>query len=133
EILANLARGLPAEARHARWDVGLEADPLLLTVVADVDPRRQLRLDHALDGAVHLRGHGGGSNGFARLAADQELGQPRAAWQAAHVRRQDFIAAVDHGCSPRNLTVRLRLVDRMLEAHQPPSDPPPPRNAPRAQ
>ena len=61
EVLADLALGFAAEARHARGDVGLEADPLLLAVVADVDAGRQLGLDRAAHGLVHLRRHGLGS------------------------------------------------------------------------
>ena len=45
EVLADLALGFAAEARHALGDVGLEADALLLAVVADVDAGRDLRVD----------------------------------------------------------------------------------------
>ena len=77
EVLADLALGFAAEARHARGDVGLEADALLLAVVADVDAGRDLRVDDLAHRAVHLGGHGGRVDRLAGLAADQQVGQHR--------------------------------------------------------
>ena len=100
EVLADLALGFPAEARHARGDVGLEADALLLAVVADVDAGGDLGLDHAAHGPIHLRRHGGAGDRLAGLAPDQQVGQHLVARQAADMRRQDSIAAVEHGHFP---------------------------------
>ena len=100
EVLADLALGFPAEARHALGDVGLEADPLLLAVVADVDAGGHLGGNRAAHGAVHLGGQAGRIDGLAGFAADEQVGQHLVARQAADVRRQDAVLAADHGASP---------------------------------
>src|SRR5262249_25446208 len=42
------------KAGHPLWHIGLEPDPLLLTVVADVDACLRLFLDYTFYGVVHL-------------------------------------------------------------------------------
>jgi hypothetical protein len=100
EVLADLAPGFAAEARHALGDVGLEADALLLAVVADVDAGLHLRRHCVAHGAVHLGGEDRGVDCLAGLAADQQVGQRVVARQAADVGGQDAIAAVQHGRFP---------------------------------
>ena len=102
ELATATALGDAAEARHARRHVGLEADPLLLAVVADVDAGRLLLVHHVAHGLVHLGLEHGFVVGLAGLTFDQQLGQHVVARQAADVRGQDSIAAMNHGRSLRS-------------------------------
>ena len=63
-------------------------------------PAATCALDDRAHRAVHFRGHGRRVDGLAGLAADQQVGQHLVARQAADVRGQDAIAAVDHGRLP---------------------------------
>jgi hypothetical protein len=105
EVLADLALGFAGKTRHARRDVGLEADALLLAVVADVDPSRRLGRNRFAHGAVHLPRHRGRINRLPGLAADQQVGQHIVARQAADVGRQDAVAVVKHGLSLEGMDV----------------------------
>ena len=89
--------GDATEPRHARRHVGLEADPLLLAVVADVDAGRLLLGHHMTHGLVHLGVEHRLVVGFARLAFEQQIGQRLIARQAADVGGEDAIEAVLHG------------------------------------
>ena len=102
ELAAAPALGYAAEAGHARGHVGLEADPLLLAVVADVDAGRLLLVHHVAHGPVHLGLEHGLVVGLAGLALDQQVGQHVVARQAADMRGQDSIAAMDHERSLRS-------------------------------
>ena len=101
EILADLAFGCAAEARHALRDIGLEADALLLAVVADVDAGRDLARDGVAHGAVHLLGERSCVDRLAGLPPDQQVGERGVARQAADVGRQDAVVAQDHALIPR--------------------------------
>src|SRR5262245_14973107 len=72
EFAPAAALGYPAEARHALRHIGLEADALLLAVVADVDASEPLPLDHMAHGVVHLGVELGLVIGLAGLAIDEE-------------------------------------------------------------
>ena len=85
-----------AEAGHALRHVGLEADALLLAVVADVDAGVRLLLHHVAHGAVHLVGELGRVHGLARFALDQQVGQLLVARQAADMGGQNAVPAQDH-------------------------------------
>ncbi len=94
--LPTLRLDTPPKPDMRSRDVGLEADPLLLAVVADVDAGRLLasttwRTALSISAAISAL-----SIGFAGLAADQQIGQHVVARQAAHMRGQDSIAAMDH-------------------------------------
>ncbi len=59
---------------HALRHVRLEADALLLAVVADVDAGLLLLLDHMANRLVHLGRHFGCVKGLAGFAANQQVG-----------------------------------------------------------
>jgi len=62
-----------AETAHPLRNVSLEADALLLAVVADVNSGGELLLHHMANGLVHFQGHFLGIEGFAGLLADQQI------------------------------------------------------------
>ncbi len=57
EVHAATALRYAGEAGHALRHVGLEADPLLLAVIADIDAGRRLLVDDMAHGLVHLGRH----------------------------------------------------------------------------
>ena len=85
-----------AETAHALRHVSLEADTLLLAVIADVDAGGSLLLHHMAHRLVHFGGHFGGVEFFARLLAYQQIGQFLVARQAADVGGQNAVPAEDH-------------------------------------
>ena len=112
ELAAAAALRYAGEAGHALRHVGLEADPALLAVVADVDAGVHLRLDDMADRLVHLVGQHLGVDGFALLLRHQQVGQLFVARQAADMGGEDAVAAEDHGVKlqtdgSRSLTLRL--------------------------
>jgi hypothetical protein len=85
--------GLAAEARHALRHIGLEADTLLLAVVADVDTGLALLGDHMAHRLLHRGVQLRLVVALAGLAPHQEFAQRRAARQAADVCCKDAVAA----------------------------------------
>ena len=85
-----------AEACHALRHIGLEADALLLAVIADIDAGRGLLFHHVAHRFVHFGGHFGGIEFFARFLAQQEVGQFLVARQAADMGSQNTVAAEQH-------------------------------------
>ncbi len=83
----------PAEAGHALRHVGLEPDPLLLAVIADIDAGFFLLGDDVADGLFHLGVELRLVVAFAGLAAHQKLAQSLAARQAADMGGEDAVAA----------------------------------------
>ena len=83
------------KAAHALRHIGLEADPLLLAVIADVDAGGSLLLHNVANGFVHLRGHLLGVE-FSPLLAHQQIGQLLIARQAADMGGQNAVPAEDH-------------------------------------
>ena len=68
EVASAASLGFARETGHAPGHVGLEADALLLAVIADVDAGLGLLGDHVAHGAIHLIGE---------LALDREASPPR--------------------------------------------------------
>ena len=101
ELAAAAALRYAGEAGHALRHVGLEANPALLAVVADVDARVHLSLDDMADRLVLFIGHRLGVDGLALVLRHQQVGQLFVARQAADVGGENAVAAEDHG-------VRLR-------------------------
>ncbi len=66
---------IAGKAGHALWYIGLEADPLLLAVIADVDTGRRLLFDDVADCLVHFRVHLRGVESLAGFAPEQHVGQ----------------------------------------------------------
>ena len=93
ELAPAAALGFAAEARHALRHIGLEADALLLAVVADVDAGLLLLGDHMAHRLLHRGVQLRLVVAFAGLAPHQKLAQRRAARQAADMRGQDALAA----------------------------------------
>ena len=93
------ARGFAAEALHALRHIGLEADAWLLAVVHHVDAAGRLLLHDMAHRARALPGQFRPVHRFARLVADQEVGQHRIARQAADVGRENSLFAALHGLS----------------------------------
>ena len=85
-----------AEAGHALRHIGLEADALLLAVIADVDAGRDLLVDHMAYRLVHLGGHLLGVECLAGFLAHQQVGQLLVARQAADMGGQNAVPAEDH-------------------------------------
>ncbi len=96
EVHAAAALRLPGEARHALRHVGLESDPLLLAVIADVHAGGGLLFDHLQNGAVHLPSHQVLYQWFSFLPVDQEVGKHVVARKAAYMGGEDAIAASQH-------------------------------------
>ncbi len=63
------------ETRHALRDVSLEADALLLAVVADIDAGFDLLFDNVAHGAIHFEIELGFVYGDAFFACDEEGGE----------------------------------------------------------
>ena len=97
ELASAAALGFAAEARHALRYVGLEADALLLAVVADVDAGVFLLGDPVTHCLFHLRLEQRLVVAFARLALDKKLAQRLVARQAADMGGEDAVAAQNHG------------------------------------
>ena len=93
ELAPAAALGFAAEARHALRHIGLEADALLLAVVADVDTGLLLLGDHMAHRLLHRGIQLRLVVAFAGLAPHQKLAQRRAARQAADMRGQDAVTA----------------------------------------
>ena len=87
-------------AAHALGHVSLEADALLLAIVADVDAGILLLGDHMGDRGVHFAVHFGLVEGLARFALDQQFGQFGVARQAADMGRENAVFAGQHGKVP---------------------------------
>ena len=82
-----------AKAAHALRHVGLEADALLLAVIADVDAGGRLLVDHVAHRLVHFGGHFGGIEFLARFLAHQQVGKLLVARQAADMGGQNAVPA----------------------------------------
>ena len=108
EFLAHRRFDYAAEARHALRHVGLEPDPLLLAVIADVDAGRGLPLRPRRAPRCPSRRPSRPHRSLAGLAPDQELGQRLVARQAADMGRQNAVAA---GISSVNSSRRGRRAD----------------------
>ena len=96
ELAAAAALRHAGEAGHALRHVGLEPDPALLAVVADVDAGVHLRLDDVADRLVHLVGQHLGVVRLAFLLRHQQVGQLFVARQAADMGGEDAVAAENH-------------------------------------
>ena len=96
EFLRAPALGFAAEAGHALRHVGLETDPLLLAVIADIDAGFFLFGNDVADGLFHLGVELRLVVAFAGFAAHQKLAQSLAARQAADMGGEDAVAARYH-------------------------------------
>ena len=94
EIAAAAALGFAGETGHAARHVGLEADALLLAVVADVDAGFGLLCDDVAHRAIHLLGRvARSSERLALFAVNQQFGKRFVARKAADVGGEDAVAA----------------------------------------
>ena len=101
------AFGFAAEAGHALRHVSLEADALLLAIVADVDAGLLLLSYDVAHRRLHLRFELPFVKAFARLTAYQQLAQRFVARQAADMGGEDAVAACNHGVKPGKGSARL--------------------------
>ncbi len=99
ELAAAPALGFPGKAGHARRHIGLEADALLLAVIADIDAGFLLLGDHMAHRIFHFRFELRAVVALARFAGDQQIAQRLAARQAADMGGQNAIAAEHHDMS----------------------------------
>jgi len=107
ELAPAPALGFAAEAGHALRHVRLEADALLLAIVADVDAGLLLLARDVAHRRLHLRFELPFVKAFARLTAYQQLAQRFVARQAADVGGEDAVAACNHGANSGKGSARL--------------------------
>ena len=100
QVAAHRALGFAAEARHALRHIGLEADALLLAVIADIDAGILLPGGDVGHRLVHLGRHQFRIDRLAGLAPDQQVGQHLVARQRADMGDQNAVAADQHGNLP---------------------------------
>ena len=93
ELAPAAALGLAAETGHALRHIGLEADTLLLAVIADVYAGLPLLGDHMAHRLLHLGVELRLLVAFTGLAPHQKLAQHCATRQAADMRGEDAVAA----------------------------------------
>ena len=96
ELAAAAALRHPGKARHALRHIGLETDPPLLAVIADVDAGFHLLGHDVADRLVHFVGEQFWIERLALLLGDQEIAQRLVARQAADMGGEDTVAAENH-------------------------------------
>ena len=93
ELAAAAALRHAGKARHALRHVGLETDPPLLAVIADVDAGFHLLADDVAHRLVHFVGEHRRVEFFAVLLLDQKVAQRLVARQAADMGGENTVAA----------------------------------------
>ncbi len=104
-----------AKTLHPLRHIGLKTDPRLLAVVADVDARSELALDHVRDGGFGFAIEQLFINRLAALLLEQQFSQFRIARQASDMGRENALFAFQHGEGPLRGT-RQRARDWAREA-----------------
>ncbi len=110
-VAAAAALRFAGEARHALRDVGLEADALLLAVIADIDAGFLLFRHDVAHRPVQFRVEFGLVDLVAGLARDQQLADRLAARQAADMGGENPVGAQQHRRPPRLVLAQLNHQD----------------------
>ena len=95
-VLRRRALALAAKTPHALRHIGLKTDARLFAVVDDIHPGFELLGNHVLDGDFGLALQGRGLYGLALLLVNQQIGQLRAARQAADMGGENTFVALLH-------------------------------------
>ncbi len=103
-----------AKTPHPLWNVGLKADPRLLTIITDINPGFELALYDVLDGCFALAFKQIGIDSLSLLLIDEQIGQPRISRKAGYA-----ADTVDASFYPTDIakSSRCRQTKRTIPGH----------------